>query len=85
MTGDRTPAITDADIRSLAAKLKGLHTLLNPREREVLRIVLQRAAGRAEDLEAADTTGFALGVSFNPFAYLDAIDFDAPAERNEHS
>jgi len=77
MTGEGKPAITDADIRSLAAKLKGLHALLTPEEQAVLRSVLRRAAAR-EDAELADTAGFTLGVSFNPFMYLDAIEFDPP-------
>ncbi|MGH2589058.1 MAG: hypothetical protein ACRDJE_29390 [Dehalococcoidia bacterium] len=81
MTGEGTPAITDADIRSLAAKLKGLHALLSPAEQMLLRTVLRRAAEREETSPAADTEGFAWGVSFNPFTYLDAIEFDPPAER----
>jgi hypothetical protein len=80
MGDEGTPPITDADIRSLAAKLKGLHALLTPGERVVLRTVLRRAAARDAADEIADTAGFALGVSFNPFIYLDAIEFD-PSSR----
>src|SRR5690349_12176291 len=83
MTDERElamPAITDADVRALAAKLKGLHTLLTPAEQALLHLVLQRAAGPAERAEApdapsapADTAGHAWAVSINPFTYLDAI------------
>lgn len=78
MASEGTLPITDADIRSLAAKLKGLQVLLTPEERVVLRTVLRRAA--REDAELADTRGFALGVSFNPFTYLDAIEFELPTD-----
>jgi hypothetical protein len=76
MNTERSVEITDADIRSLAAKLKGLHALLTPPEQAVLHTLLQRAAARAETSHGADTQGFAWAVSFNPFTYLDAIDFD---------
>jgi hypothetical protein len=75
-----TPAITDADIRSLAAKLKGLHALLTPPEQALLRIVLGRAAQR-EEAAVGDTAGFGWNVSFNPFIYLDAIALGQQAER----
>ncbi|MGH2588144.1 MAG: hypothetical protein ACRDJE_24765 [Dehalococcoidia bacterium] len=81
MTDDAAPTITDADIRSLAAKLKGLHALLTPGEQSLLHSVLRRAAG-SEGPGGADTDGFAWGVSFNPFTYLDAIEFEPPAERD---
>lgn len=76
MTGEALPAITDADVRALAAKLKGLHALLTPAEREVLHTLLRRAAAPA--VVEADTHGFTWGVSFNPFTYLDAIAFGPP-------
>jgi hypothetical protein len=74
MSSGRTVAVTDADVRSLAAKLKGLHALLTPAEREVLHTLLRRAAA-AETEREADTEGFLWAVSFDPFVYLDAIDF----------
>ena len=76
MSTERPFAITDADDRSLAAKLKGLHVLLSPPEQEVLHTLLRRAAA-SETERDADTEGFLWGVSFNPFVYLDAIDFYA--------
>jgi len=80
MSTERPPAITDADVRSLAAKLKGLHALSTPAEQELLRIVLGRAAQR-EETGIRDTAGFVWAVSFNPFTYLDAIDLDALEEQ----
>jgi hypothetical protein len=73
MSSEDVPAITDADVRSLAAKLKGLHALLTPAEQALLHETLRRAAARAET-SAPDTGGFAWAVSFNPFPYLDAIE-----------
>ncbi|MGH2586837.1 MAG: hypothetical protein ACRDJE_18120 [Dehalococcoidia bacterium] len=81
MTRDRTPAITDAEIRSLAAKLKGLHALLTPPEQALLRTVLSRAAQR-DETAPSDAEGFVWGVSFNPFTFLDAIARDFQAERD---
>jgi hypothetical protein len=75
-------SITDADVRSLAAKLKGLHMLLTPPEQALLRIVLGRAAERGAGA-IDDTEGFAWGVSFNPFSYLDAIAIDASSEHQQ--
>jgi hypothetical protein len=75
MAWEPSASITDADVRSLAAKLKGLHTLLTPPEQALLRIILGRAAERAAD-SAGETEGFVWGVSFNPFTYLDAIASD---------
>ena len=72
MTGEGLPTITDADVRALAAKLKGLHALLTPPEQALLHTALRRAAG-GEQATAPDTAGFAWAVSFNPFTYLDAI------------
>ncbi len=75
MVQEPSASITDADVRSLAAKLKGLHVLLTPPEQALLRLVLGRAAAPAAD--AIDHTGgVAWGVSFNPFTYLDAIAAD---------
>jgi hypothetical protein len=74
MSGRRSPPITDADVRALAAKLKGLHALLTPAEQELLHTLLRRAAA-AETEREADTEGFLWAVSFDPFVYLDAIDF----------
>jgi hypothetical protein len=79
MTSRPAPSITDADVRSLAAKLKGLHALLTPSEQELLHAVLRRAAG-TEGPVGADTNGFAWVVSFNPFTYLDAIRPEAAGE-----
>jgi hypothetical protein len=81
MSGERPPVITDADVRSLAAKLKGLHALLTPAEQEVLHTLLRRAAAREGAGGPADTEGFIWGVSFNPFAYLDAIHFGSVEEQ----
>jgi hypothetical protein len=72
MTSGAAPSITDADVRSLAAKLKGLHALLTPPEQALLHTVLRRAAG-SEAPGATDANGYAWVVSFNPFIYLDAI------------
>jgi hypothetical protein len=80
MSGDLPPAVTDADIRSLAAKLKGLHALLTPGEQALLRATLRRAAER-EEMTAPDTEGFAWAVSFNPFTFLDAIEVDVAMEQ----
>ena len=80
MVQEPSVSITDADVRSLAAKLKGLHVLLTPPEQALLRIVLGRAADRGAR-PIGDTEGFAWGVSFNPFVYLDAIAEDAVGEK----
>jgi hypothetical protein len=81
MSSERGYAITDADVRSLAAKLKGLHALLTPAEQELLHVVLQRAAER-DAPPPTETAGFPWAVTFNPFPYLDALAF--PAVREEH-
>jgi hypothetical protein len=80
MTDKGVPTIRDTDIRSLAAKLKGLHALLTPPEQVLLRTVLRRAAQR-DEAAPSDAEGFAWGVSFNPFTFLDAIEIDPPAGR----
>jgi hypothetical protein len=63
--------VSDADVRTLAAKLKGLHALLGPGEHLLLQEVLRRAAPGDHDDE--DTTGHVWAVSFNPLPCLDAI------------
>ena len=73
MTAGRGSRITDADVRSLAAKLKGLHALLTPGERALLHTALRRAAA-SDDGVPPDIGGSAWRVSFNPFTYLDAIE-----------
>jgi hypothetical protein len=70
--------LTDVDVRSLAAKLKGLHALLTPAEQALLHLVLRRAAER--DQTPPEVTGFAWAVSFNPFPYLDAIAAEQPTD-----
>ena len=70
MVGER-PTIRDADVRSLAAKLTGLHALLTPAEQVLLHELLRRAVAR--DQREPDTAGYVWAVSFNPFPYLDAI------------
>ncbi len=72
MTSETARSITDADVRSLAAKLKGLHALLTPAEQALLHTVLRRAAG-SDGAAVAEVGGFVWAVSFNPFPYLDAI------------
>jgi hypothetical protein len=74
MDSECAAEITDTDIRSLAAKLKGLHALLTPGEQALLHGVLRRAAELDEG--ALRVEGHAWGVSFNPFTYLDAIELD---------
>lgn len=81
MSSDRAAAITDADVRSLAAKLKGLHALLTPGEQALLHAALRRAAAR-EAATPPDTVGFIWAVSFNPFTYLDAIEVEVRRERD---
>ena len=83
MTGEGLPTITDADVRALAAKLKGLHALLTPGEQALLHAALRRAAAR-EEATAPDTEGFVWVVSFNPFTYLDAIAAEVLKERQAH-
>jgi hypothetical protein len=79
MSDDGVPAVTDADVRSLAARLKGLHALLAPGEQAFLQAVLQRAAARDVSVPV-DTGGFTWAVSFNPFLYLDAIAAEGQGE-----
>jgi hypothetical protein len=71
MSEESPAAITDADVRSLAAKLKGLHALLTSGEKLLLQALLRRAAEREQG--ADDIEGYAWAVSFNPFIYLDAV------------
>jgi hypothetical protein len=79
MIDDPAISITDADVRSLAAKLKGLHALLTPPEQELLHTVLRRATA-SDGADWRDTGGFAWAVSFNPFPYLDAVAVDLPRD-----
>jgi len=79
MTSDGVPRITDADVRSLAAKLKGLHALLAPGEQALLHEALRRSATR-DGAIPPDTNGFVWSVSFNPFTYLDAIESEIRRE-----
>jgi hypothetical protein len=81
MTDEGSPTIADADVRSLAAKLMGLHALLTPPEQVLLRTVLRRAAER-EGMGVADAAGFVWAVSFNPLIYLDAIRSAGAAEKD---
>lgn len=83
MIGEPASSIADADVRSLAAKLKGLHALLTPAEQVLLHAALRRAAG-IEERDVADTGGFLWAVSFNPFPYLDAIRTDQEARQDGH-
>jgi hypothetical protein len=80
MTDEPVPTVTDADVRSLAAKLKGLHALLTPSEQALLRLVLDRAAAR-EEAALGDVQGHRWAVSFNPLPYLDAIYLDGLVEQ----
>jgi hypothetical protein len=68
---DAEVPVTEADVRALAAKLKGLHALLTPAEQALLHAVLRRAAGCRS--ETTDAEGAAWAVRFNPFPYLDAV------------
>jgi hypothetical protein len=78
MEGEPAPTVTDADVRTLAAKLKGLHALLTPGEQTLLHQVLRQAADRHDTV--ADTAGFVWKVSFNPFTYLDGLESDGQRE-----
>ena len=80
MTEEPVVTIADADVRSLAAKLTGLHALLTPAEQTLLHELLRQAAAR--DFSMSDTSGFVWSVSFNPFPYLDTIRTDGAAEMN---
>ena len=81
---DAMPArVTDTDVRTLAAKLKGLHALLTPGEQALLHAALRWAAVPSCPA-APDTEGFAWAVSFNPFTYLDAIGAEVMQEQQAH-
>ena len=77
MADDPEVIVTDVEIRALAAKLKGLCSLLTPAEQALLRAVLRRAArgipGVADAAGVARAEEGAWPVAFNPFPYLDAI------------
>jgi hypothetical protein len=79
MSDHAPPMITDADVRSLAAKLKGLHAVLPPGEQALLQAFLGGPGRPCEP--AQDTEGFVWAVSFNPFPYLDAIAIAIRRER----
>ena len=83
MAGEPAATVTDADVRTLAAKLKGLHTLLTPGEQALLHAALRRAALQEEPV-APNTTDGVWVVSFNPFTYLDAIRAEIAAEQDRH-
>jgi hypothetical protein len=70
--------VTETDVRALAAKLKGLHSLLTPAEAALLQAVLRRAAGGLQP-PAAGSSDWA--VPFNPFPYLDAVASEEARER----
>ena len=72
MTIDSAHLFTDADVRSLAARLKGLHAQLTPGEQALLHEMLRCAAG-SEATDESDVVGFTWAISFNPFAYLDVV------------
>jgi hypothetical protein len=76
VSGEPGGTITDRDVRSLAAKLKGLHALLSPGEQRLLHAVLMRAAERDE--AQPEVEGYGWAVSFNPFTYLDAVASNPP-------
>lgn len=71
MANEAAPTVTEADVRALAAKLKGLHALLTPAEQALLHAVLRRAAARGP--EPPDVEAAAWAVRFNPFPSLDAV------------
>jgi hypothetical protein len=82
MAEEPVVTITDADVRSLAAKLTGLHALLTPAEQMLLHELLRQAAAR--DFSMTDTSGFVWSVSFNPFPYLDTIRADRASRTAGH-
>jgi hypothetical protein len=73
VANDAVLTVTEADVRALAAKLKGLHALLAPAEQALLQALLRRAAPCACDPTAPDAAGSAWPVRFNPFPCLDAV------------
>ncbi|MGH2586775.1 MAG: hypothetical protein ACRDJE_17805 [Dehalococcoidia bacterium] len=80
MREERPVEITDADVRSFAAKLAGLRALLTTAEQRLLRAVLRRAAGHG-GAAFGDVEGFAWRTTRDPFVELDAIDFGASARQ----
>ena len=79
MAGESAATVADADVRTLAAKLKGLHALVTPAEQVLLHTVLRCAAGRTE--ATTDAAGVPWATSFNPFSYLDMIGVDGGREQ----
>jgi hypothetical protein len=74
VANDPGVTVTDADVRALAAKLKGMHALLTPPEQALLQAVLRRAAGRGpQPPEVEDVDGPTWAVRFNPFPDLDSV------------
>lgn len=72
MLHDLPSDITEADVRSLAAKLKGLHALLTPGEQALMQALLRWAAASC-GAAPPDTGGYTWAVAFNPLPYLDSI------------
>ena len=70
MADDAVVRVTEADVRALAAKLKGLHAMLPPAEQALLHAVVRRA-GCGPEPPGAETLAWA--VRFNPFPCLDAV------------
>jgi hypothetical protein len=77
---DAVVTVTEADVRALAAKLKGLHAQSTAAEQALLQAVLRRAAGSGSAGSAADgaigaegAEGGTWGVRFNPFLCLDTV------------
>jgi hypothetical protein len=84
VANDAAVTVTEADVRALAAKLKGLHALLTPAEQMLLHAVLRRAAGRsprAQDPQAQDIERLTWAVPFNPFPDLDVVAADEIREQ----
>jgi hypothetical protein len=80
---DAVVTVTEADVRALAAKLKGLHAQSTAAEQALLQAVLRRAAGSGSAGSAANGADGAIGaegaeggtwgVRFNPFLCLDTV------------
>ena len=85
MNNNAAPLFTEADMRALAAKLKGLHPLLSPGEQALLHELLRRAAGGRET-PGTDAIGFAWAIDFDPFPYLAVVgaDLQTGSLREDH-